>query len=180
METFTTIKDFVPNPSYHEQREECLRKLDMNTIDAPLIEIIEGFLGFSYCFTLQSCYGHFLHREQRDPKNLEPLPVSESISKVEYRIAYLALCIQDNEAGRRLFSDLSEIPGIDPAYIQFGCAEWFWEQQVNSYALQVEPERYKTKDSLFIGYQEALHLQKVRDDVFGRLKNLIEKRNIMP
>jgi hypothetical protein len=176
METFIKAKDFVPNPRYHEQREECLRKLDINTVDPPLIDLITGFRALPYCFTLQSCYGHFLHRKQRDPGNLDPLPVLGSISKVEYRIAYLALCIQDNDPGRRLFVMLSKIPDIDPGYIQFGCAEWFWEQQANSYVLQVEPERHKTKDSLFIGYQEALHLQKIRDEFFGGLKRVIENK----
>ena len=176
METFTALKAFVHNPSYHQQRQECMRKLDMSTIDAPLIEIIEGFLALPYCFTLQCCYGHFLHGAQRNSKTLEPLPISDSISEVEYRIAYLALCIQDDESGRGLFNELSEIPEIDRTYIQFGCAEWFWEQQVNSYALQVEPERYKKKDSVFIGYQEALHVQKVRDEFFGELKRVTEKR----
>jgi len=178
METFTTVKDFVPNPHYHEQREKCLRELDMNSIDPPLIDLIEGFLSLPYCFTLQSCHGHFLHGGQRNSKNNEPLPVSKGISKVEYRIAYLALCIQDNEAGRGLFNELSEIPDRDPAYIQFGCAEWFWERQVNSYALQVEPDRHKTKDSLLVGYQEALHLQKIRDVFFNELRKVIEKRVI--
>lgn len=179
METFTKLKDFVPNPHYHEQKEKCLRALDMNAIDAPLIEIIEGFLALPYCFTLQCCHGHFLHGEQRDPKNLEPLPISDNISEVEYRIAYLALCIQDNESGRGLFNELVEIPDIQPAYIQFGCAEWFWERQVNSYALQVEPERHKTKDRVFIDYQEALYVQKIRDEFFGELKRVIEKRVIV-
>jgi hypothetical protein len=178
METFTKLKDFVPNPHYHEQKEKCLRVLDMNTIDAPLIEIVEGSLALPYCFTLQCCYGHFLHGSQRNSKNTEPLPISDSISDVEYRIAYLALCIQDNESGRGLFNELSEIPEIEPAYVQFGCAEWFWERQVNSYALQVEPERYKTKDRVFIGYQEALHIQKIRDEFFSELKRVIEKRVI--
>ena len=178
METFTELKGFVSNPHYHKQKGECLRVLDMNTIDAPLIEIIEGFLALPYCFTLQSCYGHFLHGAQRDSKTLEPLPISDSIADVEYRIAYLALCIQDEESGRGLFNELSEIPEIDPAYIQFGCAAWFWERQVNSYALQVEPERYKTKDRVFIGYQEALHIQKIRDEFFGELKRVMEKRII--
>ncbi|MBW2312497.1 MAG: hypothetical protein JRF35_15755 [Deltaproteobacteria bacterium] len=175
METFTQLKDFVLNPQYHSQREKCVRTLDMNTIDAPLIEILKGFLALPYCFTLQCCYGHFLHGEQRNPQNLEPLPISDSTSEVEYRIAYLALCIQDNDSGKGLFNELNEIPDIDPAYIQFGCAEWFWEQQVNSYALQVEPERHKNKDSVFIGYQEARHIQKIRDEFFGQLKRLIEK-----
>lgn len=176
METFTTLKAFVHNPSYHQQRQECMGKLDMSTIDVPLIEIIEGFLALPYCFTLQCCYGHFLHGPQRNSKTHEPLPISDSIAEVEYRIAYLALCIQDDESGRGLFNELSEIPEIDPAYIQFGCAEWFWERQVNSYALQVEPERYKTKDRVFIGYQEALHVQKIRDEFFGQLKRVMEKR----
>ncbi len=176
METFTKLKAFVRNPSYHQQRQECIRRLDMNTIDAPLIEIIEGLLMLPYCFTLQCCYGHFLHGAQRNSKTLDPLPISDSISEVEYRIAYLALCIQDNVSGRGLFNELSEIPHIDPAYIQFGCGEWFWERQVNSYALQVEPERYKKNDRVFIGYQEALHTQKIRDEFFGELKRIIEKR----
>jgi len=178
METFTDIKDFVPNPHYQEEREKCVRDLDTNSIDAPLIAIVEGLLALPYCFTLQSCYGHFLNGEQRDPKNLEPLTISDRTSEVEYRIAYLALCIQDNGSGRVLFNELCKIPEIDPAYIQFGCAEWFWERQVNSYALQVEPERYKTRDSVFIGYQEARHIQKTRDEFFGEIKGVIEKSAI--
>jgi hypothetical protein len=178
METFTPAKGFVPNPHYHEQRQECLRGLDINTIDPPLIHLINGLLALPYCFTLQCCYGHFLHRVQENPKNLEPLPISDTISQVDYRIAYLALCIQDTESGRRLYNDLSEIPAIDPAYVQFGCAEWFWERQVNSYALQVEPDRYRTKDRVSIGYQEAVYIQKIRNEFFGELKKIIENRSI--
>ena len=178
METFIKARDFVPNPQYHKQREKCLRALDRNAIDTPLIEIVKGFLTLPYCFTLQCCYGHFLHSAQRNSTNTEPLPISDRISDVEYKIAYIALCIQDKESGRGLFNELNEIPDIDPAYIQFGCAEWFWKRQVNSYALQVEPERYKTKDRVFIGYQEALHIQKTRDDFFSELKRVIEKRAI--
>lgn len=176
METFTTVKRLVHNPSYHKQREECLRGLDMNTIDPPLIDLIDGFLTLPYCFTLQCCYGHFLHTAQTNCTNLEPLPVSDSIVTVEYRIAYLALCIQDNEPGRRLLHDLGEVPSIDPLYIQFGCAEWFWERQVNSYALQVEPERYKTEDRISVGYQEAVHIQQIRDAFFGELKRIVDNR----
>ena len=76
---------------------------------------------WSYSFS--SCFGHFLYNDQKDPYNLEPLPVSESISKVEYKIAYIALCIEDNNQGCMLFNNLKEIPSIDPEYVQFGCAE---------------------------------------------------------
>jgi len=176
METFTSVKRFVPNPQYHEQREECLHKLDLHTIDKPLIDLISGFLALPYCFTLQCCYGHFRYGSQEKSKNLEPLPIADSSVQVEYRIAYLALCIQDNHAGERLFSELSKIPALDPSYIQFGCAEWFWEQQVNSYALQVEPERYKTKDRISIDYQEALHIQTARNEFFAALKRIIDNR----
>jgi hypothetical protein len=41
-------------------------------------------------YTLQSCYGHFLHAAQRDPHSLLNLPASD-IGAVEYRIAYMAL-----------------------------------------------------------------------------------------
>jgi len=128
METFTELKDFANNPHYHKQRQEALNKIDIDTIDTPIIPIIEGFSKLPYCFTLQSCYGHFLHQHQKNPKNIEPLPISESITRVEYRITYIALCLQNSESGRRLFHDLSKIPEIDPEYIQFGCAEWFWKR----------------------------------------------------
>lgn len=177
METFTALKDFVYNPHYHRQRQEYLSKLDISTIDVPIAYIVSGLTELSYCFTLQSCYGHFLHKNQKDPTNTEPLPASNIVPSVEYRIAYIALCIQNNDSGRRLFHELSEIPLIDPEYIQFGCAEWFWERQANSYALQVEPKRYMALDKTPpIGYHEALHVEKVRNEFFGELRKLIQKR----
>jgi len=176
METFTESRDFVYNPHYPEQRQESLGRLDIATIDAPIAEIIGGFAKLPSCFTLQSCYGHFLHNGHNDPKNIEPLPISDSITRVEYRIAYIALCIQDGDPGRILFHDLSEVPKIDPDYIQFGCAEWFWERQVNSYVLQVEPEKYKTKDRVSVDYQEALRIEKIRGEFCNELKKIVQKR----
>lgn len=177
METFTALKEFVDNPHYHKQRQEYLGKLDISTIDAPIVDIINGLIKLSYCYTLQSCYGHFLYKNQKNPKNTEPLPTSDIVPSVEYRIAYIAMCIQDNDSGRRLFHELSEIPLIDPEYIQFGCAEWFWEREVNSYVLQVEPNRYMTLDKTPpINYEEALHIEKIRDEFFSELSKLIQKR----
>ena len=175
METYTKLRDFVSNPRYHEQRQKYLGSLDISIIDTPIIEIISGFAKLSYCFTLQSCYGHFLYSGQRNPKNIEPLAVSDNITSVEYRIAYIALCIEDSESGRELFDELGKIPIIDPEYIQFGCAEWFWARQVNSYVLQVEPKRHMTKDRALVSYQEALHIEKLRDEFFRRLKKLVQK-----
>lgn len=153
-----------------------MNSLDLNALDAPIVEIIDGFSKLPYCFTLQSCYGHFLHKSQKNSRNTEPLPTSDDIARVEYRIAYMALCLQNSKLGRELFHDLAKIPAIDPEYIQFGCAEWFWEKQVNSYALQVEPQRYMTRDKVSVAYQEALHIEKIRDKFFRALKGIVQKR----
>ena len=113
LETFTDLKDFVDNPYFHDQRKNYLSRLDIERIDAPIVELISDFAKLDYCFTLQSCYGHFLHKNQKNPYNIEPLPVANSLSNVEYKIAYVALCIKTNNQGRTLFNDLKEIPSID-------------------------------------------------------------------
>lgn len=178
METFTELKLFVQNPLYQKQREEALNNLDINTIDVPIIKIVKGLTELPYCFTLQSCYGHFVHKNQNNHKNVAPLSALDNISTVEYRIAYVALCIQNSDRGRVLLQDLKAIPSIDPDYVQFGCAKWFWKRQVNSYALQVEPKRYKTKDKISISFQEALHLEKIRNKFFYQLKKILQKRKV--
>ena len=175
METITEFKPLVKNPFFLQQREKSLNQLDINTIDAPIKEIIKAFSNLPYCFTLQSCYGHFLYDNQKNPNNIEPLPELDKISQVEYRIAYIALCIWNNQQGRMLLQELKNIPEIDPDYVQFGCADWFWEQQVNSYVLQVEPERYKTKDKITVNFQEALHIEKVRNKFFRRFEKMFDR-----
>ena len=174
METFTDLKDFVDNPYFHDQRKECLSKLDIERIDTPIVELISGLAKLDCCFTVQSCYGHFLYNSQKDPFNVEPIPASSSISDVDYKIAYIALCIENSKQGKLMFQHLKDIPTIDPEYVQFGCAEWFWESQVNSYALQVEPIRHMTKDRLSVDYQEALHIEKIRDKFFAHLIRLVK------
>lgn len=124
-------------------------------IDTPIVELINGFNKLSYCFTLQSCYGHFVYNGQKDTHNLDPLPAKEIITPVEYRIAYIAFCIENSVSGRGLIEALKEVVAIDPENIQFCCAEWFWEKQINSYALQVEPDRFKDKDTAIIDFKEA-------------------------
>ena len=48
-------------------------------IDEPIIEIVNAFNTLPYCFTLQSCYGHFVYSGQKSSHNLEPLPVTDTI-----------------------------------------------------------------------------------------------------
>ncbi|MBN1148772.1 MAG: hypothetical protein JXA78_16040 [Anaerolineales bacterium] len=174
METFTPLKDLIPNLRFAEQRQQALDGLDLKFIDAPLVGLIKNLARLPYCFSLQCCYGHFLYNGQRDERHIGRLPRGAAISEVDYRIAYLAICLQDNDEGRALFEEFGGMTAIDPAYVQFGCADWFWEQQVNSYALQVEPERFKDRDRALVGYAEALRIERVRDEFFERLGTLIE------
>jgi hypothetical protein len=174
LETFTEPKELVHNPHYQVQRQQNLCDLTDDMIDVPIIALIKRFNKLPYCFTLQSCYGHFVYNGQKDPHNLEPLPITDTIAKAEYRIAYIAFCIENSASGRNLFESLKEIMTIDPENIQFCCAEWFWKNQVNSYALQVEPDRFKRMDKTFLDYKEALQIEKVRNEFFIQLDELLE------
>ena len=130
METYTKPKKLVENPHYQAQRRKSLGILSDSMIDEPIIEIVNGFNKLPYCFTLQSCYGHFVYSGQKDSHNLEPLPVTNIIGKVVYKIAYVAFCIENSLSGSRLFEALKKITTIDQENIQFCCAEWFWKRQV--------------------------------------------------
>jgi hypothetical protein len=77
--------------------------------------------------------------------------------------------------GIALFNELENIPSIEENYIQFGCADWFWQKQVNSYTLQVEPRRYMDKDKIQIDYQEALYVEDTRNHFFDKLRKLIKE-----
>lgn len=174
METYTEPKELVENPHYQAQRQKNLGSLSDSMIDEPIIEIVNGFNELPYCFTLQSCYGHFVYSGRKNAHNLEPLPVKDIIAGVEYRIAYIAFCVENSASGRGLIETLKEITTIDPKSIQFCCAEWFWKRQVNSYALQVEPDRFKTKDMVILGYKEALYIEKIRNELFVRIDELLK------
>jgi hypothetical protein len=73
---------------------------------------------------------------------------------------------------------LEGVPLVAPGYIQFGSPQWFWERQVNSYALQVEPDMLKDKDVATIGYQEALRVQDVRDLFFQRITEVVQASSV--
>jgi hypothetical protein len=177
VETFASFRDPVVNPAFPGQRRQALSQLDLNAIDRPIVNLVRRFNELPYCFTLQSCWGHFVCPGQRNPRNLQVLIPGGPLDSVEYRIAYMALCVENNHEGISLLQDLGEVPAIDPDYIQFGCADWFWQRQVNSYALQVEPKQHQTKDMVRIGHGEALHVQTIRDRVFAALEGLLDRRS---
>lgn len=177
METFTELKGLAESLHYQVQKRKTLYDINDDMIDMPIVDLINGFNRLPYCFTLQSCYGHFVYNGQKDTHNLDPLPTERTVAEVEYRIAYVAFCIENSASGRWLFETLKEIPIIDQKNIQFCCAEWFWLKQINSYALQVEPDRFKHKDKAIIDFEEALHIENIRNTFFIRLYELLEKAN---
>jgi len=172
LETFTKPKRLLENQHYHNQRQKSLCRLTDDMIDAPIVKVINALNKISHCFSLQCCYGHFLYSGQNNPHNLHPLPMTDTISKVEYKIAYVAFCIENTLKGRSLLKTLQGIPVIDPENIQFCSASWFWERQVNSYVLQVEPSRFKDKDKAIFSYNEALNIEKTRNEFFTKLEEL--------
>jgi len=173
LQTLTAAKEIVEDAGFEEQRERSLRELDLSTLDAPIVDIIEDFANLPYCFTLQCCYGHFAYPGKLDPHNIAPLPALDDGRLIRYRIAYIALCIEDSFEGGKLLSELMAVPAAEPEYIQYGCADWFWERQVNSYVLQVEPGRFKYSDTADVYHKEAVHIEKVKDIFFDEIRRLL-------
>ena len=175
METFTPIRPFEPNPDFAAQRETALAGFSRAQIDAPIAGMMADLNRLSYCFSLQCCYGHFLCPGQDDEHSLQPLPQkADGIHEVDYRIAYVALCLDVGPAGRDLLRELHKITGLDPGNIQLGCADWFWQRQVNSFALQLEPERFMHLDRTMLPFNEARRLEKLRGRMFARLQSILK------
>lgn len=172
METLAKPRAMVDSPDYLRQRRAALDALDLRSIDPPIVDLIADFATLSHCFTLQSCYGHFLSSPDQAPNALERVPVAHAGS-VRYRIAYIAVCVANDSSGRGLLESLRQVPRIDPDYVQFGSADWFWKRWPNSYALQVEPKRYEQRDEAILQVAEALHVQSTRDAFFGELRRLV-------
>ncbi len=176
MQTFAPIRPFVSNPDFAAQRRAALSGLAEAEIDAPIAGIIAALNRLPHCFTLQCCYGHFLYPGQADEHNLDPLPQgAEGIAQVKYRIAYVALCLDQGPAGRGLLADLGRITQLDPGNIQLCSADWFWQRQVNSFALQLEPERHKHRDTAMIPYSEAVYLEGLRKRLWAALAALLNR-----
>jgi len=172
METFTKAREFVKGRGYDRARLESIAALDPAAIDDPIRDIVVGFSALPHCFTLQCCYGHFLCSPEQSSHSLEPVPRGFS-GQVTYRIAYIAFCLENSRRGRSLRQSLARLPAVDPDYIQFGSADWFWERWVNSYALQVEPEAHMFKDEAVLGPPEALRTQRARNLFFAELRVLV-------
>jgi hypothetical protein len=153
-----------------------MAQLEPGIIDDPIVDLVTGFNELPHCFTLQSCSGHFLWDDQRDLHSLAPLPALPAMGGtiVTYRIAYIAFCLDHGESGKNLCVALRQATAIDRHNIQFGWADWFWKQQINSVVLQVEPDRFRYEDTATIEPAEAHHLATTRDSFFARLRVVLD------
>lgn len=170
----------VPSPSYDADRRNALEglrvELSKGSIDRPTIEIVERFARLPHCYTLQSCYGHFMKEHRTEDRNTDGLDTIEvSGGTLHYRIAYIALCIQNSDRGRMLLEELRALQEIDSDYIQFGSADWFWERCVNSYVLQVSPLKNACQDHFEVSLEEARRIEHVRGLFFEGVRKILSR-----
>ena len=178
METFVEARDFVSDSHFESDRTRALDKLNLSEIDLPIVDIIKTFTDIPWCFTLQSCWGHFVHEGQPDPRGCEPLANYDDDTQIRFQLAYVAVRIKNSPQGRALHDDLRGIVNLDPSNIQFGSAEWFWKRQVNLYVVQVEPDRFKNKDRAMIGVEEALYLETLKARMFTELRKIVARHKV--
>jgi hypothetical protein len=79
-------------------------------------------------------------------------------------------------------SDFDLLGTIDRTLVQFCSAQWFWDQWVNSNALQIMPQRFKDKDSAVIDFHDAKKIKQIRDIFFAYMKDftstILEQTNV--
>lgn len=176
METFAQSREFVENPRFRRDRERILAYLALQDIDSPIRKLVADMSALPFCFSIQSCYGHFVDPTQPALDNLEPVPAGGT-GPVGYRIAYIALCLENSTSGRDFRTALEQITVIAPEYIQFGSPGWFWERYPNSYVLQLEPRRFIDKDAVSVGHSEARQIQNIRGRFFAALAEILQAKN---
>lgn len=173
METYTEPKPFENYPRFQADRQSALNSLDVAQIDDPLVDLVADLNKLPYLFTLQCCHGHFL---TTDGKNISDFDLLDTVCEIEYRLAYIAFCINNVPPGREFARQLENIPlTVDRSLVQFCSAQWFWDQWVNSYALQVMPQKFKDKDRAVIDFHEAEKVKQTRDILFAILKDFTSK-----
>ncbi len=173
METYHKPREFVFDQEYRQNWERAVKSIPLNDIDQPIIKLVQNISELEHCYTQQCCYGHFIHAGQPDPLGVNRLAEYSKTSEIKYHIAYMAFCIENSNSGRKLIENLKNLVDIDPEYVQFLSANWFWDQTVNSYQIQVEPERFKREDRAVVSVDEALHLEKVRDKLYSKLADIL-------
>ncbi len=175
METFTKPRPLEDNSDFARQRATALVGLEGASIDEPLRELIADLNRLPYCFTLQCCWGHFLVPGETDELTLAA-PPARGMAELDYKLAYVALCVSDDDIGRSFRDDIAGLVDAEPRFVQFGSADWFWERQVNSYAIQVAPRKKRKRDRMTLDGKQARLLSHARTRMFREFAELARGR----
>lgn len=174
METFTKARPLVENPNFAGQREAALRALADADLDEPLKDLIADLNRRPCCFTLQCCWGHFLTPDEADEHTLAA-PPARGKAELDYKLAYVAFCVSDDDEGRALRDEIRGLVDAEPRFVQFGSADWFWERQVNSYAIQVAPRNRRKRDRMILDGKQARLLAHARTRMFREFAELLRR-----
>ena len=170
MDTYTPAKSFVAHPEFQSERLAALDGLDITLVDPQLAPLIKNLNRLPYLFTLQCCHGHLFTLDSKEIADFEGYKGSD---EVEYRLAYIAFCIENSPLGRSFLEELKQIPSrLEEHTVHFGSAQWFWDHWVNSYILQVMPLRFKDQDKAVIDLPEAGRIIELRDTFFSNMRDL--------
>ena len=177
METFCPARNLVENPGFDRKKDGALKDLDPRALDPEMRDLVAGFNRLAHCYTLQCCHGHIILPGDGPPEKRPRLPVENPPEKALYQLAYLALVVRNNGAGRRLADELALVADRNPAFIQLGSPAWFWQDcgQKNSFALQVSPEASKHLDRFEMTRSQALEWIKARTDFMAALERILDK-----
>ncbi len=175
METFCAAKDLRENPGFAQKKQRSLRELDPGILDPEMKDLVVACNQIPHCYTLQSCSGHIVIPRDAPPEDWQRLPVTEPPGKAMYQLAYLALVVRDDADGRGLLDGLAAIATTNPDFIQMGSADWFWKEQgqVNSYVLQVSPQRFQHQDHFEMQCEEAFLWLAARGEFMAGLGDLL-------
>lgn len=164
----------MDNQGYEKNRFAALETLRnliaRGRIDPPLVELHELFSRVPHGYTIQSCFGHFVHEWEPDEDTTASLaPYNGMVQTVFYRIAIIAFVLEKSKKESMLCHDNRTLTVKCPEYIQFGSAGWFWVLSVKSCQIQVAPEQEKQIDCFWVTYKEALLLENFRDVLIREL-----------
>jgi hypothetical protein len=167
----------LKNPGYDSKRRRALASLDPGSLDPPMVELVHGYNRLPHCYTLQSCHGHIIPSMKGGAGPVKRLPVDQPPARACYQLAYLALVIENSPRGKGLLHSLGLAAPANHSFIQLGGADWFWHDQgqVNSYVVQVSPQRFKGFDRFEMERPEALQWKQAREDFLAGLEGVLQK-----
>lgn len=174
MQTFVPSIPLQNISNFAQTKAQTLLDLNKDPIDTPIKDIVMSLNALPYCYTIQCCWGHFVSTSQPDKHNLAVVKKKDIDEKIEYRIAYLALSLENTPAGKAFLDKMEKIPTrIDSSYVQFGCAQWFLQRHANSYVLQVQPSDRAHVDSMTVLREEALLIQSTRNVFWDTIRQFV-------